>query len=291
MIPFNYHHLYYFFVIANEGSITKACRTLRLAQPTLSTQIRQFEKYLGFELFRREGRKLIVSDKGESILSYAKAIFDLGNEMMDNINDRVKEGSIRIQIGVSNWIPKSIISRVLNQIIRNAPEAYITVIEKDFPELINDLKVHKLDLILSDVLYRSSDEEKIESRILMRNPIVFCASSDFSKKIRKVPEDLNEKRMYLPTASSQSFHALEEYFLSHNIKPKIMGEIQDVELVRRLVLSGNCIAPLNKYTVENAPTDRKLVILNPRSDTGLYESVYLITKKRKIQHPLIKYVG
>ena len=41
MIPLNYHHLYYFFVIAKEGSIAKACEKLFLAQPTLSTQLKQ----------------------------------------------------------------------------------------------------------------------------------------------------------------------------------------------------------------------------------------------------------
>ena len=39
----NYHHLYYFYVIATEGGVTEASRKLRLAQSTLSSQLKQFE--------------------------------------------------------------------------------------------------------------------------------------------------------------------------------------------------------------------------------------------------------
>jgi LysR family transcriptional activator of nhaA len=58
MIPFNYHHLYYFYTIAKLGSISKACEKLRLCQPTLSAQLKQFENYLKFKLFERENKKL-----------------------------------------------------------------------------------------------------------------------------------------------------------------------------------------------------------------------------------------
>ena len=100
MIPFNYHHLYYFYTIAKTGSITKACDTLRLAQPTLSAQLKQFENYLKVKLFEREKKKLILTEEGRQILFYATEIFDVGREMMDRIDDHSYKGRINIQIGV-----------------------------------------------------------------------------------------------------------------------------------------------------------------------------------------------
>jgi len=98
MIPFNYHHLYYFYTIAQSGSVSLAAKELRLAQPTLSAQLKQFESYLEKKLFLREGRKLILTDDGREVLSYAKAIFDLGKEFMDRQGDLLKKGRIRIQV-------------------------------------------------------------------------------------------------------------------------------------------------------------------------------------------------
>lgn len=47
----NYHHLYYFYTIANEGGITEATKKLRLAQSTLSAQLKQLEEAVGYILF------------------------------------------------------------------------------------------------------------------------------------------------------------------------------------------------------------------------------------------------
>ena len=102
MIPFNYHHLYYFYVIAQEGSITKASKQLRLAQPTLSTQLKQFEVFLDVKLFDREKRKLTLSEEGQRFLSYAKMIFDIGQELKDRIGHLPYKDRVEIKIGISN---------------------------------------------------------------------------------------------------------------------------------------------------------------------------------------------
>lgn len=96
MIPLNYHHLYYFYVIAKEGSIAKACGRLLLAQPTLSAQLKQFEKNIGRPLFERRPRKLTLTEEGRIVLDYAESIFELGEEMRDALNDRPLSGGLSL---------------------------------------------------------------------------------------------------------------------------------------------------------------------------------------------------
>ena len=74
----NYHHLLYFWMVAREGTITAACEKLRLAQPTVSTQLRILEKSLGRTLFNRVGRNLELTDDGRAVYRYANEIFALG---------------------------------------------------------------------------------------------------------------------------------------------------------------------------------------------------------------------
>ena len=52
----NYHHLLYFWTVAREGSITRACRVLHLTQPAVSAQLRTLERSIGEPLFERRGR-------------------------------------------------------------------------------------------------------------------------------------------------------------------------------------------------------------------------------------------
>jgi LysR family transcriptional activator of nhaA len=54
----NYHHLLYFWTVARVGTIARASEELRLAQPTISGQIRALEDQLGEKLFQRSGRNL-----------------------------------------------------------------------------------------------------------------------------------------------------------------------------------------------------------------------------------------
>ena len=90
MIPFNYHHLYYFYVIAKAGSISKACETLYLAQSTLSAQIKLFEKSLRKQLFERQKQRLILTEEGRVVLDYAESIFEIGQEMQDTLNANIQ---------------------------------------------------------------------------------------------------------------------------------------------------------------------------------------------------------
>ena len=58
MRDLNFHHLYYFWMVAKEGHLTRVAKQLHVSQSALSSQIRQLQDQLGHELFTREGRVL-----------------------------------------------------------------------------------------------------------------------------------------------------------------------------------------------------------------------------------------
>ena len=57
----NFHHLHYFWAVAKEGNLTRAAQSLHVAQSALSTQIRALEDQLGYPLFIRSGRNLLLT--------------------------------------------------------------------------------------------------------------------------------------------------------------------------------------------------------------------------------------
>ncbi len=287
MIPFNYHHLYYFYTIAKIGSISKASETLHVGQPALSSQLKQFENYLNLKLFEREGRKITLTEGGRYVLSYATEIFDVGMELMDGLGDRSQKGRLKIQIGVSSFIPKTAVTALLNFLLKIEPEVYISVREDKTELLIENLRTHLLDLVLTDTPMQSIIQKEIENYLLAKIPVVFCACPAMARKYKRLPKDLDGAPVLLPTTQSQVYQAVQEYFITHKIKPKIVGEIQDIELVRRLVLSGAGVAPLNILTVTQAPSKEPLVILDKKSRYNIFDNIYLLTKKRKKKHPLI----
>jgi LysR family transcriptional activator of nhaA len=84
----NYHHLLYFWTVAREGSITRACEVLHLTQPAVSAQLRTLERALGEPLFERRGRTLVLTETGHVVQRYADEIFTLGRELQETLAGR-----------------------------------------------------------------------------------------------------------------------------------------------------------------------------------------------------------
>jgi DNA-binding transcriptional LysR family regulator len=74
------------------------------------------------------------------------------------------------------------------------------------------------------------------------------------------------------------------------IKPHIVAEIQDVELARRMALSGEGIVTLNAYTVSVSLPKGGLHIIGGKKTWGLYESIYIVTRKESASHRMVSYL-
>ena len=97
----NYHHLFYFWTVAREGSIARASVTLRLAQPTISAQIATLERALGEKLFNRTSRRLTLTSTGQMTLRYADQIFTLGRELLATIRTQPSVRPLTLVVGIT----------------------------------------------------------------------------------------------------------------------------------------------------------------------------------------------
>ena len=77
----NYHHLRYFWTVVREGSVAAASRRLRVAQPTVSEQLKLLAESIGAPLYVRHGRSLVFTEVGLLVRRYADEIFALGEEL------------------------------------------------------------------------------------------------------------------------------------------------------------------------------------------------------------------
>ena len=108
----NYQHLYYFWNVAKEGSVSRACEKLHLAQPTISGQLAVFEQAIGEKLFYKDGRKMALTDTGRAVFNYAEEIFALGRELTNTLKGRSSVRGMRLNVGVADALPKLITYRL-----------------------------------------------------------------------------------------------------------------------------------------------------------------------------------
>ena len=94
----NFHHLFYFWTVAREGSVTAASEKLLLSQATISAQIRELEASLGQKLFERSGRGLSLTEVGQTAYRYAGEIFALGRELVESLQGRSLARAVKVRI-------------------------------------------------------------------------------------------------------------------------------------------------------------------------------------------------
>ncbi|MFZ4405227.1 MAG: LysR family transcriptional regulator, partial [Pseudobdellovibrionaceae bacterium] len=147
----NYHHLLYFKTIAEENSVSKAALKLRLGQPTLSAQLKQFEENIGVKLFERQHKKLVLTEQGKVALDYARNIFKMGEEMYEVLHDQLTPNRVHLQIGALDSIPKQIILQ-LSKAALKVQACTISLIEGKADEIIRELNAHRIDLFVTNHL-------------------------------------------------------------------------------------------------------------------------------------------
>lgn len=283
MNQLNYHHLFYFKVIATEGSISKAAVKLRLGQPTLSMQLKQFEEFLGHSLFERKNRSLILTEMGQLVLSYANEIFRLGDEMIDALNDRPHTRKIKIQVGALDSVPKNLIKAMMDKAFETK-DCQIAVLEGEGPELMEDLINHRLDLVISNASPPSLTKEKLYARSLAKFPLLVVGSPQFEPLKKGFPQSLAGAPFVFPTIHSRVRNEIEHYFESEKVHVDMIAETQDTSLLKALATDGKGLIVLAENAIRENLADGSLIKIG---DLGTkYEELWLISAHRKIQNPV-----
>src|SRR5690606_23748990 len=104
----NYKQLHHFWTVARAGGIVRGSERSGLAPQTLSGQIAALEATLGVSLFRRQGRRLVLTDSGHMALDYAEEIFRLGSELEQALQSRATGRAVPFRVGVADVVPKAI---------------------------------------------------------------------------------------------------------------------------------------------------------------------------------------
>lgn len=279
----NYQHLYYFRTVAVEGSISKAAQKLRLGQPAISLQLKQFEEYLGQKLFERKNRRLVLTEAGRVILDYANQIFRLGEELQEVINDQTFDKCVHLQIGVLDSIPKKLIQLLIDA-ARKITECTITVLEGEGDYLFRELLSHKIDLVISNYPPSIGNTKQFNTRLLASSPISIFAASKFAHLKRNFPKSLRGQPFIFPTLHSKLRHDLEHFFRVNEISIKLIIETQDTAVQKLLGIEGMGLAPLPDFAVKKIKQKGELVKLGSLPE--LKEGFWLISSPRRIQNPV-----
>jgi LysR family transcriptional activator of nhaA len=287
MTPLNYKHLHYFWVVAQEGSITRAAERLDVAVQTISGQLSLLERQLGKALFNSQGRGLVLSEAGRVALGYADQIFQLGDALVDAVQTSDSESTLRLRAGISDGIPKLLAYRLLSKVTDMPADVRLICDEGEFETLLADLALHRLDVVLTDRAAPVGGNLKVFSTRLGDFATGLFATSELLEKYQNgFPQSLDGAPLLLPTRHNALRGRIDRWLESTGVRPRIVGEFEDSALLTTFGRGGLGIFPAPLALADQVESQLNARTLGPMS--GISEQIYAISNERRIRHPAIE---
>ncbi|HEB68139.1 MAG TPA: transcriptional activator NhaR [Desulfobulbus sp.] len=286
----NYHHLYYFWTVMREGSITAACKRLHLVPATVSSQIGKLEETLNGKLFIRVGRNLKPTEFGHHVFRYADEIFSIGRELMDGLDTLPMAGRIPLRIGVVDVLPKIVVRMLLEPALK-IPESIRLICSEDKKEnLLAELSLHKLDAVLSDSPMGSDLNVKAYNHVLGGCGVSFFATEELAEPLRPdFPDSLNGAPLLLPMELTTLRTQLDVWFDSLNIKPVVVGEFNDSALLKAFGQKGDGVFAAPSIIEDEVRRQYQVQVIGRTG--AVRENFYVISIERIIHHPAVAVIS
>lgn len=285
MATLNFKHLRYFWMVAKSGSIVKAGERLYLSPQSISGQLGEFEAALGTQLFRRAGRGLELTEMGRRIFTYADEIFALGNEILDVVQDESLKKIQPFRVGVADCVPRTVAHRVIEPAMRADDSLRLICREGKLATLLAEMAVHRLDMVIADRPLPTNVNVRAYHHLLGESVLSVMGARALIEQLgdHTFPQLLDQAPFLLPGEDIAIRPKLMQWFESHHLHPRIVGEFDDSALLKLFGQGGAgfFVAPaaMSDYVCERYAVEEV-----GRIDS-VKEQLYAITAERRMTHP------
>ncbi len=286
----NLNHLYYFYVAAENRTITNAAKILGIAQPSLTSQIKLLEQSMDRALFRRSGRNVFLTVDGERLYRLCKPIFDSVFELERRMKQKTDSHRLQLRIGFTEQIEGVFVEELVSQILsfknwKVRPKLIVTSGKKEL--LVNQLKAHELDLAFSNT--GTSDPEIVAIQQFEMPVGLYVSASAFKKNPRKTAREFLTDPHFglaLPNFQLRLRHEIDDYLENQGIKNAIFFESDTLALVTRAVIDHVGIGFFPKPYMQEEEKLKRVVCISGRTPLW-HHSLYLLSHLRFEQTPVI----
>lgn len=263
-----------FYVVAKNKHMTRASEELHISQPAISQSIKKLENELGGTLFLRSNKGMELTEEGKMFYEYVKGALELINNAENEFTSYKDLSKGEIKIGCSTTLTKLVLLDTIKEFHKDYPNINIEIKNGLTSDLIQDLKVGKLDFVIfneSNVKEKNVCLKKIKN---LKQGFIY--NKDYFKDNNFSFDELNNYPLILQKEESNSRKLLDYIASTYNVSLIPKMEVVSQELITEFVHIGLgvgfCIIDLAK---RNYPYLEELSVNNKIPDI----SVYLATNK------------
>lgn len=281
----NFHHLFYFWRVAKLGHLTRAAEDLHTSQSALSAQIRQLEDRIGEDLFSREGRRLVLTDTGQLVLSYADNIFGLGQEMLGRLQGQ-SQGIMRLRVGSVATLSRNYQENWIRPLLTESSLVF-TLESGMLGDLLARLVQHQLDVVLANETVPTNPERPLHSHFLGSQPVSLVGPSNVWKaNSLRLPEDLQGVDVAVPGPRHAVRGQFDALCAAAGIMPRLRAEVDDMAMLRLIARDSGWLTVLPDVVVQDELRVGSLVSVGQSAQ--LQERFYAITTPHRHRTDIVE---
>ncbi len=278
-----------FVSVAELKSFTKAAAQLNYVQSTVTMQIQQLEKELGYPLFDRIGRTVSLTSFGSEFLQHAYEILQ-AVEKAELINSDAEDINATFRLGVS----ESLLLGVLNSLLPDFKKRYknlnISIKTAHTFELIEELKQNRLDMVY--ISKNANTDPDLKCCYKRKEDVIFVCGREHPLASQKsvTPLELFSHEFLVTEREGICYGMLKGLAASYNMSVIESVEIDNITIITELVRKGVGIAFLPEGSVQRAICDGELFKINAKLEPATYYSQILCHKSRWVSPFMARFI-
>jgi DNA-binding transcriptional LysR family regulator len=270
----NFNQLRVFYEVAKSQKIIEASKRLCVTQPAVSAQIKLFEQSCNLCLFRRNGRRIVLTKSGYILLQLCHQFFDLGRKIEDSIKDlqEVKIGIL--EFGTTKTCVRYLMPPYINTFHALYPDVKFILDEGDSREMARSLLNFQNELV---IVSKIEDLNGVKFEPFLKERILLFAAPDhpFAKKKKGILfHELEGQSIIMRDTGSGTHKIVKEAFIRRGMTPHMLLEISNVDCIKQIVEKGKDLSFLVHFALEEDVMKGQFQII-PILDETLYLDVYI----------------
>ncbi|WP_400164314.1 LysR family transcriptional regulator [Brevibacillus sp. TJ4] len=236
-----------FIFVSLTGSFSKTADLLYLSQPTVSMRIKALEAYLDCKLFRRTGHTISLTREGELFLPYAKSILHSLQEGQMAL--KRSAGEVEGELAVSSVFIAAfyILPDLVEQFQKMYPKIKLTILTGHSHQVLEMVLNHEVAFGIA----RAVTHPQINQIQLMSDQMVLAIypGHAFTERRQVTIEEVAQEPLILFNRGSLDWKLIDSAFTHHQLKNKVVMEVDNIEVVKRMVKQKLGIAFVPRFSI------------------------------------------
>lgn len=274
-----------FEAVARRLSFSRAAEELHLTQPAVSTQVRTLEGHVGLPLFEQLGKKIFLTQAGDELLHFCRAIiqqFDEAEDAMAQLKG-IAGGKLNVAVISAGdyFFPQLLVA-----FARQHPGVQLNLTVHNREELLGELAANRTDLA---VMVRPPAGVETQNDAFAPHPYVIVGAPDHALAGRGPisMDQLIRQPFVIRERGSDTWFSMEDAFGEYMGELQAAMEIKSTETIKQAVIAGMGLGFLSFHTIGRELAAGSLVVLNVEG-FPLMLNWYVVHRREKRLPPVAR---